>query len=35
VQAAEHWSIAQQTQFVEDINAGHLKEAKDKKGIVS
>jgi hypothetical protein len=31
----ELWSVAQQVQFAESINAGLLKEAKDKKGIVS
>jgi hypothetical protein len=31
VPGAELWSIAQQVQFVESINAGQLKEAKDKK----
>jgi hypothetical protein len=31
----ELWTLAQQTQFLDSINAGHLKEAIDKKGIVS
>lgn len=31
----ELWTIAQQKQYVESINAGLLKEAKEKKGIVS
>jgi hypothetical protein len=35
VPIADLWSIAQQLQFVERINAGQLKDAKDKKGIVS
>ena len=35
VPAAVLWSIAQQMQFVENINAGHLKKAKDKKSTVS
>ncbi len=29
------WSVAQQVQFVESINAGLVKEAKDKNGILS
>jgi hypothetical protein len=31
VPIADLWSIAQQLQFVERINAGQLKDAKDKK----
>jgi hypothetical protein len=31
----ELWSVTQHVQFVERINARQLKEAKDKKGIVS
>lgn len=31
----EMWTVAQQIEFVDSINAGRLKEAKDKKGIVT
>ncbi len=35
VPIADLWSIAQRLQFLERINVGQLKDAKDKKGIVS